>query len=151
VTLQIQIGMLLFPDLTQLDLTGPFEILHWIPNAKVHLVWKDTGLVTADSGLQLRPTTTIRECPPVDILFVPGGHGQIALMEDAEVLAFLSAQGRSARYVTSVCTGSLLLGAAGLLEGYEATTHWGYMEFLGAFGARPVSGQAPSRAAFPRN
>jgi cyclohexyl-isocyanide hydratase len=135
----IHIGMLLFPDLTQLDLTGPFEILHRIPNAKVHLVWKDTELVTADSGLQLRPTMALRDCPPLDVLFVPGGYGQIALMEDPEVLAFLASPGRSARYVTSVCTGSLLLGAAGLLEGYEATTHWGYMEFLAAFGARPVS------------
>jgi cyclohexyl-isocyanide hydratase len=130
--------MLLFPGLTQLDLTGPFEVLHRVPDARVHLVWKDTAPVRADSGLALLPTTALRDCPPLDVVFVPGGAGQIPLMSDAEVLAFVRTQGLRARYVTSVCTGALVLGAAGLLEGYEATTHWAYVDLLPAFGARPV-------------
>ena len=134
----LHIGMLLFPRLTQLDLTGPFEVLHRLPDAVMHLVWKDTDLVQATSGLAIKPTTTMADAPPLDVLVVPGGYGQIDLTNDDEVLSFLSAQGRSARYVTAVCTGSLLLGAAGLLDGYDATTHWAYLEFLSAFGARPV-------------
>jgi cyclohexyl-isocyanide hydratase len=132
------IGMLLYPGLTQLDLTGPFEVLHRVPDAKVHLVWKTLAPVRADSGLTLLPTTTLADCPPLDVVFVPGGGGQLPLMGDGEVLDFLRRHGRDARWVTSVCTGSLLLGAAGLLDGYEAATHWAFMELLPAFGARPV-------------
>ncbi len=134
----LHIGMLLFPRLTQLDLTGPFEVLHRVPGAQVHLVWRNEDLVVAASGLAVKPTTTLAACPPLDVLFVPGGRGQIDLTNDDEVLSFLSTQGRGARYVTSVCTGALLLGAAGLLDGYEATTHWAYLDLLSAFGARPV-------------
>src|SRR5690348_5540194 len=106
----LHIGMLLYPGLTQLDLTAPFELLHRIPGAQVHLVWKDTRPVRADSGIELVPDTTFEGCPPLDVVFVPGGNGQIALMTDPVVLGFLRDQGRAARYVTSVCTGSLLLG-----------------------------------------
>jgi cyclohexyl-isocyanide hydratase len=134
----MNIGMLLYPGLTQLDLTGPFEVLSAIPEARMHLVWKDTQLVRADSGLQLLPTTTMDSCPPLDVVFVPGGMGQTPMMSDAAVLAFLRQRGRTARYVTSVCGGSLLLGAAGLLEGYEATTHWSCTDLLASFGARYV-------------
>ncbi len=134
----IEIGMLLFPDLTQLDLTGPFEVFHRVPGARVHLVWKDLSPVMARGGLAIVPTTTIAACPPLDVLFVPGGFGQLALQEDAEVLAFLRREGARARWVTSVCTGALLLGAAGLLEGHRATTHWAYTSFLSAFGAQHV-------------
>jgi cyclohexyl-isocyanide hydratase len=134
----LEIGMLTFPGFTQLDLTGPFEVLHRLPEARVHLVWKEAGLVRADSGLELRATTTLEACPPLDVLFVPGGTGQWALQTDATVLEFLRAQGQRARYVTSVCTGALVLGAAGLLDGYEATTHWAYVDLLGRFGARYV-------------
>ncbi|HEX4419777.1 MAG TPA: DJ-1/PfpI family protein [Kofleriaceae bacterium] len=137
----LHIGMLLFPKLTQLDLTGPFEVFHRIPDAKVHLVWKDTQPVYADSGLGLLPTTTLADCPALDIVFVPGGRGQTALMTDPEILEFLRRHGRTARYVTSVCTGSLVLGAAGLLDGYNATTHWGFTELLGKVGARHVPGR----------
>jgi len=132
------IGMLLYPGLTQLDLTGPFEVLHRIPDTRVHLLWKTLDPVTADSGLGLLPTTTLGACPPLGIVFCPGGTGQMALMQDGEVLGFLREQGVRARWVTSVCTGALLLGAAGLLEGYEATTHWAFMELLPMFGARPA-------------
>jgi cyclohexyl-isocyanide hydratase len=132
------IGMLLYPGLTQLDLTGPFEVLHRIPGAEVHLLWKTLDPVVADSKLGLLPTTTLDACPKLDVVFCPGGTGQIALMQDPGVLAFLREQGRSARWVTSVCTGALILGAAGLLEGYEAATHWAFMELLPMFGAKPV-------------
>jgi cyclohexyl-isocyanide hydratase len=141
VAMTLQIGMLLYPDLTQLDLTGPFEVLHRVPDSRVHLVWKDTQPVRADSGLALLPTTTLTDCPPLDIVFVPGGRGQVALMTDQPVLDFLRNQGRTARYVTSVCTGALLLGAAGLLTGYDATTHWAFVQLLPAFGARHVPGR----------
>ncbi|HXU71063.1 MAG TPA: DJ-1/PfpI family protein [Polyangia bacterium] len=133
------IGMLLYPGLTQLDLTGPFEVLHRVPGAEVHLLWKTTDPVRADSGLTITPTRMLAGCPPLDVLFVPGGAGQLALMSDGEVLGFVAHQGASARWVTSVCTGALLLGAAGLLDGYEATTHWAFMDLLPLFGARPVA------------
>lgn len=134
----IHIGMLLYPGLTQLDLTGPFEILHRVPDAKVQLVWKTTDPVLADSGLGLLPTATLDTCPPLDTVFVPGGSGQLPLMTDAAVLAFLREHGARARWVTSVCTGALVLGAAGLLAGYEVATHWAFMDLLPMFGARPV-------------
>jgi cyclohexyl-isocyanide hydratase len=131
--------MLLYPGLTQLDLTGPFEVLHRIPGATVHLVWKTREPVRADSGLTITPTMALAECPPLDVVFVPGGAGQLALMSDAEILDFVARHGRAAKWVTSVCTGALLLGAAGLLDGYEAATHWAFMELLPLFGAKPVS------------
>ena len=137
----MNVGMLLYPGLTQLDLTGPFEVLHRVAGATVHLAWKTLDPVTADSGLRLGPTATLASCPPLDVLLVPGGAGQTALMQDGEVLAFLREQGARAAWVTAVCTGSLLLGAAGLLDGYDATTHWAFMELLPAFGARPVRGR----------
>jgi len=130
--------MLLYPGLTQLDLTGPFEVLHRVPGAEVHLIWKSLDPVVADSKLGLLPTTRLAECPALDVVFVPGGAGQMALMQDAEVLDFLSRQGKGARYVTSVCTGALVLGAAGLLDGYDAATHWAFMDLLPMFGAKPV-------------
>lgn len=130
------IGMLLFPRLTQLDLTAPYEVFHRIPGATVRMVWKDKDPVRTEAGFGLLPDTTLVECPPLDVLFVPGGFGQVALMEDEAVLSFLRRQGATARYVTSVCTGALLLGAAGLLEGYAATTHWAFVDLLPRFGAR---------------
>ena len=132
------IGMLLYPGLTQLDLTGPFEVLHRVPDARVHLLWKTLEPVVADSKLAILPTTTLDDCPPLDVVFVPGGVGQMALMQDAAVLRFLREHGARARWVTSVCTGALLLGAAGLLEGSEAATHWAYMDLLPMVGAKPV-------------
>ncbi len=134
----IRIGMLLFPNLTQLDLTGPYEVLARVPGVEQHLVWKDLAPVRAGTGLAILPTTTLAAAPQFDVLFVPGGRGCVPLMRDAEVLSFLRQQARDARYVTAVCTGSLLLGAAGLLEGYEATTHWAFHELLAQCGARPV-------------
>jgi cyclohexyl-isocyanide hydratase len=130
--------MLLYPGLTQLDLTGPFEFLHRIPDTEVHLVWKTLAPVAAESKLTLGPTATLDACPKLDVLFVPGGPGQRAIAEDEQVMRFLRVQGNGARFVTAVCTGSLLLGLAGLLQGYEAATHWAFMDLLPMFGARPV-------------
>ena len=133
-----QIGLLLYPGVTQLDLTGPYELFARIPGARVDTVGKQLGPVRADSGLELVASASYATCPPLDLVFVPGGYGQIAQMEDAETLAFLRHHGAHARWVASVCTGALLLGAAGLLRGYRAATHWMYMELLPAFGAIPV-------------
>ncbi|HEY3592857.1 MAG TPA: DJ-1/PfpI family protein [Polyangiaceae bacterium] len=132
------IAMLLYPGVTQLDLTAPFELFQRMPDTKVHVVWKDTKPVFADSGLGILPTASFDDVPLADVLFVPGGYGQIDLIGDAEVLGFLRRQGERAKYVTSVCTGALLLGAAGLMRGYRAATHWAYMDLLPLVGATPV-------------
>jgi len=134
----IRIAMLLFPNLTQLDLTAPYEVLTRLPGAEVSLVWKSLESVTSGTGLRLSPNATLAETAPADVLFVPGGNGLVPLLRDPEVLSFVRRQAATARYVTAVCTGSLLLGAAGLLEGYRATTHWAYHEFLERCGAIPV-------------
>jgi cyclohexyl-isocyanide hydratase len=134
----LEIGFLLFPRLTQLDLTGPWEFLSRVPDARAQLVWKTLEPVASDTGLSFRPTVTFADCPSLDLLCIPGGPGINALLNDEEAVAFVRRQGAEARYVTSVCTGALLLGAAGLLKGYKAATHWAAMEFLPAFGATPV-------------
>lgn len=135
----LQIGMLLFPFLTQLDLTGPFEVFSRMSNVRVHLLSKTLEPVKSDGGLVLQPTMTLAECPALDVLFVPGGAGVVAVMEDAAVLEFLAHQGATAYYVTSVCTGSLVLGAAGLLKGYHAACHWMSRDLLALLGAIPVA------------
>lgn len=134
----IHIGLLLFPKITQLDMTGPLEVLARVPNAKVHILWKRIEPVMSDAGLALMPNMTLEACPPLDVICVPGGGGQVDLMDDAEVLAFVRRQGLQAKYVTSVCTGALVLGAAGLLYGFRATTHWASHDQLALFGADPV-------------
>ncbi|MEJ0017775.1 MAG: DJ-1/PfpI family protein [Acetobacteraceae bacterium] len=138
---EFRIGMLLFPRMTQLDLTGPFEVFTRLPNAQVLLLWKTLEPVEADTGLRLLPYATLRDCPPLDVVCVPGGPGVNALMEDPEVLDWLRRQAAEARYVSSVCTGSLVLGAAGLLRGKRATSHWGARDMLAAFGAIPTDGR----------
>lgn len=134
----LQIGLLLFPKLTQLDLTGPLQVFSRIPDAEVHLVWKQIEPVPSDTPLVLLPTTTFAECPPLDVICVPGGSGTDEIINDHETLDFVGTQAWSAQYVTSVCTGSLVLGAAGLLQGYHATTHWSALDHLSSFGATPV-------------
>jgi cyclohexyl-isocyanide hydratase len=131
--------MLIFPRLTQLDMTGPYEVLARLPDTKVELVARTLAPVTTDRGMQIVPTTTYADCPPLDVVMVPGGPGQQELMEDEEVLDFLRKQATCAKYVTSVCTGSLVLGAAGLLKGRRATCHWAAIEHLKVLGAIPVS------------
>jgi len=133
----LEIGMLLYPGLTLLDLIGPHTVFSWFAN--IHLVWKTTDLVRTDTGIGVKPNATFATCPrELDILFVPGGFGQQNLMADSEVIAFLADRGARAKFVTSVCSGSLLLGAAGLLQGYKATSHWAAREGLSAFGAEPT-------------
>ena len=134
-----QIGMLMFPRMTQLDLTGPYEVLARLPNSKVDLVARTLDPVTSDRGMQIVPTVTYETCPPLDVIMVPGGPGQQDLMEDEAALGFLRRQAAQAEYVTSVCTGSLVLGAAGLLKGRRATSHWNALDHLELLGAIPVS------------
>jgi cyclohexyl-isocyanide hydratase len=134
----IDIAFLLYPGLTQLDVTGPFEVLNRLPGTRLNLVWKTREPVRSDSGLTILPTATFADVPSADILCIPGGGGQIELMEDEETIAWIRAIGANARYVTSVCVGSFLLGAAGLLQGYRATAHWASLPLLAAYGAIPV-------------
>lgn len=135
----IHVAFLLFPNVTQLDLTGPAQILSRVPNAKVHLIWKTLAPVMTDVGFTINPTTTFKDCPPLTVLCVPGGFGIGDLFNDAETLDFLRLQGASAQYVTSVCNGSLVLGAAGLLKGYKSACHWMWRKYLLRFGAEPVA------------
>ncbi len=135
----LEIGLLLFPAVTQLDLTGPYEVFARLPDTAVHVLGRTLEPVKSDRSLVLLPTLSLAECPPLDVILVPGGPGQQQLMEDDAVLDFLRAQAKGARYVTSVCTGALVLGAAGLLDGYKATTHWLSLPLLALFGAEPVA------------
>ncbi|MGY3698155.1 cyclohexyl-isocyanide hydratase [Bradyrhizobium sp. USDA 3240] len=134
----LQIGLLVFPKVTQLDLTGPLQVFSSVPGAKVHLIWKRIEPVPTDSVMILTPTTTFTDCPQLDVICVPGGFGTDDMVGDEEMLGFLRRQAEGAKYVTSVCTGSLVLGAAGLLKGYRATTHWSAIDFLSSFGAIPT-------------
>jgi len=134
-----RIGMLLFPNMTQLDMTGPYEVLARTPNSTVELVARTLAPVKTDRGMRIVPTVTYETCPPLDVIMVPGGPGQQELMEDEATLSFLRKQAAGAQYVTSVCTGSLVLGAAGLLKGKRATSHWNALEHLKLLGAIPVS------------
>jgi cyclohexyl-isocyanide hydratase len=133
----LQIGIVLFPMVTQLDFTGPLQVFSRVPSAKVHLIWKRIEPIRSDTVLTLTPTTTFADCPQLDVICVPGGVGTDDMVNDPEMLAFLRQQAAGATYITSVCTGSLVLGAAGLLSGYHATTHWSAMDHLGPFGAIP--------------
>jgi cyclohexyl-isocyanide hydratase len=133
-----RIGMLIFPRLTQLDMTGPYEVLARLPNTAVELVAKTLAPVTTDRGMQILPTTTYADCPPLAVIMVPGGPGQQDLMEDEEALGFLRQQAPQAQFITSVCTGSLVLAAAGLLRGKRATCHWAALDYLALMGAVPV-------------
>lgn len=135
------IAMLVHPAFIPLDLFGPQAVFALLGNVQIHLVWKTKDVVMAATNIPVQPTTTLKECPKdLEILFVPGGlEGGTAIMNDPEIIDFLYDRGSRAQYVTSVCTGSLLLGAAGLLKGYKATSHWTVRELLAHFGATPVA------------
>ena len=135
----LEIGSLVFEDMDQIDLTGPFEVLSRIPNATYRLYAESAKPVRDLKGLRLLPDATLAGAPPLDVLHVPGGFGQEALMEDAEVLGWIQRQAAGAKSVFSVCTGALLCGAAGLLKGRRATTHWASFHLLPFFGAIPVN------------
>ncbi len=134
------IGMLVFPGMTILDLIGPQQFFAVAPGRTTQLLWKTRDPVVSESGVPILPTATFDEAPEeLEILFVPGGfQGTCAMIKDPSVLDFVASRGERAKYVTSVCTGALILGAAGLLQGYRATTHWAYHDLLPLVGAEPV-------------
>jgi cyclohexyl-isocyanide hydratase len=134
----LNIGAIIFPHLDQIDFTAPFEVLSRLPNSTFHILWKEKMPVKDIQGLILTPQKTLSESPQLDLLLVPGGHGQEALMEDETVLSFIREQAVNAKYVFSVCTGALTCGAAGLLKGVRATTHWSAFDLLEYFGAIPT-------------
>lgn len=134
------VAMVMYPGMTMLDLIGPQEALSHLTD--VHLVATNVEMMTSDSGVPFRATTTIARAPSdVDVLFVPGGDGSVDAMCDPEILDYLADRATRARFVTSVCTGSLILGAAGLLQGYKATSHWACRHLLSLFGAEPTDGR----------
>jgi len=135
-TYDTRIGLLLFPKLTQLDFTAPFELLSKVPDARVYAVARQRGAVSSDCGLALVADTDFDGCPDLDVLFVPGGPGVNDVLQDAPTMAFVRRQGQGAGLVTSVCTGSLVLAAAGLLDGYRAGCHWASRELLACFGVQ---------------
>lgn len=134
----MHIAFLLFPGLTQLDLTGPAQFLSRLPGAKVDLVWDSLDPVPTDAGFSILPTATFAQVPRADLLCVPGGMGVSAVIDHGPALDWVRQVGGQAQWVTSVCTGALVLGAAGLLRGYKATTHWAWHDLLALFGAQPV-------------
>jgi len=134
---EFTIGFVVFPDLTQLDFTGPLEVLHRLPGARTEIVAKTRQPVPSDC-MSILPTTTFEDCPPLDLICIPGGDGVHDTIEDETTVAFVREQWARARYVTSVCTGAFILGAAGLLHGKRATTHWAYHHLLPRVGAIPV-------------
>jgi len=133
----LMIGALIFPNMDQCDFTGPFEALARVPNSTFVTIARDKSPVRDLMGLRILPDMSMEEAPKLDVLLVPGGHGQEALMHDEDILGFIREQASHARYVFSVCTGALLCGAAGLLDGKQATTHWTAMEVLPYYGATP--------------
>jgi cyclohexyl-isocyanide hydratase len=135
---KLKVGMLLFPDLTILDFTGPYDVFVKAPCFDVIIIGETTELIRAEGGLLLQPEVTMDQCPQLDIIFVPGGKGINACLTNPVVLQFLQQQAVKAKYITSVCTGSLVLAAAGLLDGYKATTHWRSLELLRMFGVDTV-------------
>ncbi|WP_035744181.1 DJ-1/PfpI family protein [Haematomicrobium sanguinis] len=135
----LNIVALIFPGMTQLDLTGPLEFISKIPGAHVTLAWREPTPITNDSGFAILPSTTFADAPQADVLLVPGGAGVFDFIEDADVIDFVRRQGTGARFVTSVCTGAFFLGAAGLLQGRRATTHWASHALLAHLGATPVA------------
>lgn len=141
----LSFAFLLFPRVTQLDMTGPLQVLHRVPGAAVHLVARTRDPVPTDCGFSIVPTVTTADAPRVDLLCVPGGFGVEDVITDPELMSFVRRGAKEARWVTSVCTGAFVLGAAGLLEGRRATTHWAYRDLL------PLVGAIPERARVVRD
>jgi cyclohexyl-isocyanide hydratase len=137
----MNIGFILFPNVTQLDFTGPLQVLHRMPGATTHILAKSLDPVPSDCGLSLLPDGTFADAPALDMIVVPGGFGVVQALGDKETVDFIKASGAKADYVTSVCTGAFLLGAAGLLEGKQATTHWAYTHLLPLVGATHAPGR----------
>jgi cyclohexyl-isocyanide hydratase len=130
------VGFVIFPDLTQLDFTGPLQVLSGLPESAIHIIAKSEAPVPSDCGLSLVPTRTFANCPPLDLICIPeGSQGVAGVIGDRETIAFVRQQAANAKYVTSVCTGAFVLGVAGLLKGRRATTHWAYTDLLPLVGA----------------
>jgi cyclohexyl-isocyanide hydratase len=145
---RLQIGFLIYPGVIQLDVMGAYQVLAFPPNTHIHLLWKRLSPIISNEGLTLVPTVTLADCPPLDVICVPGGGmGQVEVMKDAEILNFLKQQSRTVQYVTSVCTGSMILAAADLLRGYKATCHWAFRDQLTMLGAEVI----PQRVVIDRN
>jgi cyclohexyl-isocyanide hydratase len=136
-----QCGFVIFDNITQLDFTGPLQVLHRLPDSKVHIIAATLDPVMSDCGLALVPTITFADCPALDLICVPGGFGVEAAMADPVVIGFVRTQAKGARYITSVCTGAFVLGTAGLLVGKKATTHWAYHPLLTQVGAIATQGR----------
>lgn len=134
----MKFGLLLFPNLTQLDLTGPLEVFSRMSGVETLLIWKTLDPVSSDRGMQIIPTHTFEMAQDLDLICVPGGPGQIELMNDQETLDYLRGLEDGCKWITSVCTGSLVLAAAGLLQGYKATSHWSSIDQLSLFDVEPV-------------
>lgn len=144
----IQIGFLIYPGVIQLDVMGAYQVLDFPPNTHIHLIWKTLNPIVSNEGIPLTPTATLENCPLLDVICVPGGGmGQVEVMKDPEILHFLKQQSATAQYVTSVCTGSMILATAGLLQGYKATCHWAFRDYLAALGVEVV----PQRVVIDRN
>ena len=145
---KINIGFLIYPNVVQLDVMAAYQVFSFPPNASIHLIWKTLEPVSSNEGLIITPTTTINSCPQLDVICVPGGGiGQVEVMQDREILNFLQQKSKIAKYVTSVCTGSLILAKANLLQGYQATCHWAFQEHLAALGVEVI----PKRIVIDRN
>jgi len=132
----LNIGFVIFPDLTQLDFTGPLQVLSRLPQSAIHIIAKSASPVASDCGLSLLPTHTFANCPPLDLICIPGGsEGVCGIINNRKTIEFVRQQAGAAKYITAVCTGTFVLGVAGLLKGRRATTHWAYTDLLPLVGA----------------
>lgn len=131
---QHSIGLVFYPGMTALDMIGPQTVFSALPNVQIHRIWKTLDPIKTDDGTTITPDTTFENCPPLEVICVGGGLKQGAVVDDPEVLEFFRVQGRTAKFITSVCGGSEFLAKAGLLEGYRAATHWAMREQLAALG-----------------
>ena len=126
----MQVVFVVFPGLTQLDFTAPAQVFSRLPDAMVHVAARSLAPISTGCGFGIAPSKTFKDCPQADLLCVPGGFGTAEAIADTELVDFVAEQAKGAKYVTSVCTGALILGAAGLLKGRKATTHWAYTSLL---------------------
>lgn len=128
------IGLVIYPGMTALDIVGLRQVFSALPNVQIHRIWKTLDSIKTDDGMMILPDTTFENCPLLDVICVGGGLGQNAVVDDPEVLEFFQKQGSTAKFITSVCGGSVFLAKAGLLQGYRAATHWAAREQLALLG-----------------